>query len=402
MENKKWQSFKKCVAAAAGAVLLLGAAPAFAHGDEHEDEHPTVSEHLISHDFEGLHFDGGVTWFLQGTSGNNANDSTDLTYTLDLNLQGNLSDTGSVIVAVESGNGAGVDDRLGSLSTANYDAFITELTTGSNDFNAPSISQLYYEGEYYDGGLVVDFGKLDVHSMYDDNAFANDETDQFLSAIFTRSAGTSYAELDQYYAPGLALTSAIGDQVSVMGLVANGIGSGFDGVTDRPYLVGQVTYSPTLGGLDGNYRVYGIVDNRKYTEIGSGASTENTAWGVSIDQALPGDVGVFGRYSAQDDSVDENAVESSWSVGAVLDGDAWGRAGDVLGVGYGSVVVNQAASSIAAITNADDENHLEAYYKVAFSDHFTLTPDVQVITNNGGNADSDTITVFGVRGQMNF
>jgi len=385
------------VAAAMGLSLMMGV-PAWAHEEEHED----YGGHLIPHQIAGLDFNGGVTWFLQGSSGNGANDSTDLTYTLDLNLEGHISDTGTVNLAVESGNGAGIDDRLGSLSTTNYDAFITELTTGSNDFNTPSISQLYYEGDYYEGGVTVDFGKLDVHSMYDDNAYANDETDQFLSAIFTRSAGTTYAELDQYYAPGLAITAGLGEQLSLMGMVANGIGSGFSGVTDRPYVVGQVTYSPSVGDLAGNYRVYGIVDNRVYTEIGTGAESENVAWGVSVDQALPGGLGVFGRYSSQDDSIDENAVESSWSLGAVMDGSAWDREGDVVGVGYGSVVVNQAASSIVAITNADDENHLEAYYKIAYSDHFTLTPDLQVVFNNGGNADSDIITVFGVRGQMNF
>ena len=211
------QAILRCVTVVAGAALLWGGAPALAHEEEGEGD-----GHILPHSFEGfpgIQLDGGVTWFLQSTSGNGTNDSTDLTYTMDLNLTGTVSETGHVHIALEAGNGAGVDARLGSLSTANYDAFITEVTTGSNEFNAPSISQVYYEGEYGGGRYVVDFGKLDVHAMYDDNAYANDETDQFLSGIFTRSAGTSYSELDQYYAPGRAVTAAAAESLDVMALV---------------------------------------------------------------------------------------------------------------------------------------------------------------------------------------
>jgi len=393
------QRILRCVTVVAGAALLWGGAPALAH-EEGEDD-----GHVLPHSFEGfpgIQLDGGVTWFLQSTSGNGPNDSTDLTYTMDLNLMGTVSDTGHVHIALEAGNGAGVDARLGSLSTANYDAFITEVTTGANEFNAPSISQVYYEGEYADGRYVVDFGKLDVHAMYDDNAYANDETDQFLSAIFTRSAGTTYAEMDQYYAPGMAFTASVAEALDVMALVANGVGSGFDGVSDHPYGVLQLDVKPGFGGLEGNYRVYGIVDARKYTEIGTGKTKGNVAYGVSIDQALPGGVGVFARYSGQDDQLDENAVKASWSLGAVVDGGAWGRKSDVVGLGYGVVTVNDASSAFSGIAGPDDEGHIEAYYKVGISDHFTLTPDVQVITNNGGDAASDTITVAGLRAQLNF
>lgn len=56
----------------------------------------------------------------------------------------------------------------------------------------------------------------------------------------------------------------------------------------------------------------------------------------------------------------------------------------------------------AAISNTGDEGHMEVYYKFGISDHITLTPDLQVVNNAGGDADNDTITVYGVRAQMNF
>jgi high affinity Mn2+ porin len=388
----------RCVTALAAGTLLWGAVPAMAHEGEEDVD-------LLA----GIELEGGVTGILQTTSGNGTNDSTDLTYTVDLTVTGTVSDNGHVIMALEGGGGDGVDGRLGSLSTANYDAMLTDITqlaadngVGVTDYNVLNISQLFFEGEYMDGSVVVDAGKLDVESYYDTNAYANDETDQFLSAMFTRSAGTSYAELDQYYGPGVAVNASLSDMFDVMALVANGVGSGFNGISDYPYAVLQLDVKPSLGGREGNYRVYGIYDARKYTEISSGETKENVAYGVSLDQALPGNVGVFARYSGQDDKLDENAAKAAWSLGVSLNGAAWGRDDDVAAIGYGVVVVNDGSSAFSGIASPDDEGHIEAYYKLGLSDHFTLTPDVQVITNNGGDSSADTITVAGVRAQLNF
>lgn len=369
--------------------------PAVAHEDEEEG-------HLIQHDVGGVHIDGGLTWYLQSTDGL-VDDTAALSYTFDLGLEAPVGEHGKAVVALEGGEGTGVD--VGSLSAVNYDAFYSEITNASADATnivVPSISQAYYEGEY--GNLVVSVGKLDIHGMYDDNAYANDETDQFMSAIFTRSPGTSYHELDYYYAPGMALQYAVSDKVDATLIVANGNQSGFQDVFDRMYGVAQINFKPTFTGLDGNYRFYFINDGRHYTDISDGKNTDNTAWGLSFDQALPGGTGVFARYSRQDDGIEENTVESAWSLGALFEGVSWGRDDDTVGIGYGSVNVNTdpAALAAASISNPDDETHLEAFYKFGISSHFTLTADLQRIENSGGSSDADTVTVAGVRGQLNF
>lgn len=397
------------------ATLAMFSGGAFAHDGEEE------GGHLITHHVAGLGIEGGVTWFLQGTDGNdNGNgDALDLTYSFDLSIEARVSNSGKVIAAFEAGNGHGVDSRLGSLSTANYDAFVTDIfatdtTNGVTDSNSPNLSQLYYEGEYMDEKLVVDFGKLDVHSMYDDNAYANDETDQFMSAIFTRSPGTSYGELDRYYAPGIAVNMAATDNLDLTVILANGNGAGFDAFGNRPYGVVQANVKPGFGGLEGNYRFYVIQDQRRFHKI-AGASVDangniigtvssNTAWGISFDQALPNEMGVFARYSSQKSDLAENTVESVWSLGASASGANWGREDDAFGIGYGVIKVNKDPfiKSQMGVTNQDDESHTELYYKIGISDHFTLTPDVQVISNNGGDADRGSVTVYGLRGQLNF
>ena len=360
--------------------------------------------HLIQHDVDGVYMDGGLTWFLQSTDGL-PDDTAALTYSFDLSLEAAVGEHGKAVVALEGGEGTGVNDAVGSLSAVNYDAFYSELTStvgGATNVVVPSISQAYYEGDY--DNLVVSVGKLDVHSMYDDNAYANDETDQFMSAMFTRSPGTSFHELDYYYAPGLAAQYAVSEKIDVTVAIANGNEGGFQNVFDRMYGVAQINFKPGFSGLEGNYRFFAIDDGRHYTKISDGKTTTNSAWGLSFDQALPGGTGVFARYSEQDDGIVENTVKSAWSLGALLTGDSWGCDDDTIGVGYGSVNVNKdpAALANAGITNPDDETHVEMFYKFGISDHFTLTADLQRIENSGGTSNADSVTVAGLRGQLNF
>ena len=338
----------------------------------------------------GIDIRGGITTILQSTDGAPVN-ATDFSYSLDLSLEARVSPHGKAVVALEAGDGLGVDTTLGSLSTANYDAFYTNLTNAtSNATNVvvPSVSQAYYQGEYLDGDMVVNIGKLDVHSMYDNNAYANDETDQFLSAIFVRSSGTSYAELDQYYAPGVSLQYTASHSIDLTFIASNGNQDGFHDVFDYMYLVGQISFKSRLAGRDGNYRLYIISDDRHnaYHKINTGKVTSNIALGASFDQAVSDGVGLFARYSTQDDAIAENIVKSTWSLGTLIEGNLWGRDNDTVGLAYGIVMLNDKASSatVLGFNNTGDESHIEAFYKFGVSDHFTLTADVQLINNNGG------------------
>ena len=369
------------------------------------------AETSSAHQIAGIDISGGLTWFLQSSDGA-PQDATALSYSLDLGLEAPVSDHGKVVIALEAGDGKGIDATLNSLSTAGYDPYFTNLTDAapnSTNVVAPSVSQAYYKGDYPDENLIVNVGKLDVHCLYDDNAYANDETDQFMSGIFVRSAGTSYAELDQYYAPGIAIQYAATKLVDLTFIAANGNADGFNDVFDYMYVVGQIDFKSRFGGRDGNYRFYALSDNRRsltttFTKISDGAKTSNTAWGVSFDQAVSDGVGLFARYSSQDDGIAENIVKSSWSLGALLEGTLWARGKDTIGIGYGTVMLNDKADLAAALgtNNTGDESHIETFYKFGYSDHFTLTIDVQVLNNNAGNAAADTVTVGGLRGQLNF
>ena len=393
------KSLKKSIAvsAVAGAVAFgfMFAQPIAAHASEEGED-----GHIVPHEIGKLNISGGITSILQGTSGvPNNNDVTDFTYTLDLNFEAVISPHGQVIVALEAGNGTGVNDINGTgyfLSIPNYDAYVTETAS----VTTVSVSQAYYEAEYLDGFLGVAAGKLDVHSLYDENAYANDETDQFISGIFTRYPGSLFTELDSYYAPGIALTVNPSDMLEFRLIGANGSGTGFEDIFDNGYMVAHVGVMPKLLGREGNYHFHVIYDARNYTDIDTGDVTENTSFGLSADQEIMDGIGVFARYGVMDDGIDENLVKSAISAGVSLSGSLWNRENDVVGIAAGVLAINEDSSSVAA--NPDDEGHFEVYYKIGYGEHFTLTPDLQVVTNAGGDADNDTITVYGLRAQMNF
>lgn len=369
--------------------------------------HSDASAHeLMPHKVGELNITGGITSILQSTNGIPDNeDVTDFTYTLDLNFEATISPTGKAIVILEAGNGTGVnvvpngaDPVEPFLSVPNYDAFITEIA----GIAAVSVSQAYFEGFFLDGFLNLHIGKLDIHSLYDDNVYANDETDQFISGIFTRYPGSIFPELDNYYAPGIALTFNPSDILEIRLIGANGVNSGFENILENAYSVGHIHIKPGLMGREGNYRFHVIYDARNYTDVKSNKTRENTGFGLSFDQELSDGVGLFARYAVQGDDIAANNVKSAISGGVSLSGSLWNRMDDVLGIAYGLLLVNDDATDIAALSNSGDEGHLEIYYKMDFNHHFTLTPDLQIVTNAGGNADNDTITIYGVRAQMNF
>lgn len=399
------KSLKKGIAASAvaGAVVLSFM---FIHPISAQAEGEDDGGHIIPHEIGKLNISGGITSILQGTSGiADKGDVTDFTYTLDLNFEAGVTQTGKVVVALEAGNGGGVNDNTGAISSSNYDAFITELTTDKdNSFAAISVSQAYFEGSFFDGRLGLKVGKLDVHSCHDDNAYANDETDQFITGMFSRYAGSIFPELDSYYAPGISLTYSPVKMLDIAVTAANGNDSGFEDITANAYGSGQINIKPGLFGKEGNYRFYYVYDARNYTDISDPSKTSetNSAFGLSFDQEIIDGLGLFARYGVIDDGIDENTVKSAISGGVSLSGSIWNRENDVIGIAAGVLALNKDSSAVVAMANPDDESHFEIYYKLGFSDHFTLTPDVQVITNAGGNADADTITVYGLRAQMNF
>ncbi|MCK4824755.1 carbohydrate porin, partial [bacterium] len=82
-----------------------------------------------------------------------------------------------------------------------------------------------------------------------------------------------------------------------------------------------------------------------------------------------------------------------------------GRDDDVFAIAFGQVMPSDDYKKAGSNLNAKDESHLEAYYSFKINDHFTVSPDIQVIWDPyGGDATNGDKTIFvgGVRTQIDF
>jgi len=86
-------------------------------------------------------------------------------------------------------------------------------------------------------------------------------------------------------------------------------------------------------------------------------------------------------------------------------GRYWKREDDRIAIAVGQAIPGKKYRDVNEFDSA--ETHLEAYYAFKVNNHLTITPDMQAIwkPNGGGTTtdkESDTILVYGVRGQVDF
>jgi carbohydrate-selective porin OprB len=143
--------------------------------------------------------------------------------------------------------------------------------------------------------------------------------------------------------------------------------------------------------------------------LAGGQDRKNQGIGFNFDQEVTEHVGVWGRYGTQDSRV--ASFDRSLTAGIQLGGGAFGRPHDALGVGYGLTMISdeyEAAQAVASNPQFNaNEGYFEAYYRYVVDGDaevrgVSLSPDVQYITNAGGDSSLDPIVVYGLRLQAFF
>ncbi len=336
----------------------------------------------------------GATSIFQTTSGNNYGDNkdqTDFAFSADLALIGEIAEGQTLNLVFEAGEGDGAAGNVGARATPDYDARDTSEFAGVS----ATVTQVFYEGGFLDGKLSLAVGKMDVHAYTDNNEYANDETTQFLNGLFVRSIGVIFAEHAKYYAPTIAFTATPFDFVSIKYTYSHDGGEDF--FSDGYHWL-ELGLHPMLGELSGNYRIAYIQHDITFTDRNSGQPTTNAAMiNVSVDQALTGNLGIFARYAAQDDTLAENKVVSAISGGVSIGGAYWGMDADTVGIAYGHLELNR---DIVTINN-DGESVAEIYYNHEINEHMNITADVQMFSNLERTSNRD-VAVFSLRAQADF
>lgn len=114
-----------------------------------------------------------------------------------------------------------------------------------------------------------------------------------------------------------------------------------------------------------------LVDGEVFAED-PGQRESLLSWGLSFDQTVGENLGLFLRLTWQDTDAAVDYV-ALYSGGLNITGNAWGRPDDNIGLGYAYL---QGGS-----TDVNRTNVFEGYYRAALNDYFAITADIQYMSD---------------------
>jgi len=279
-------------------------------------------------------------------------------------------------------------------------ANLLETNVSAKDNGSVRLQKLYYSQRFFGDRAFLAFGKTDAETFIDTNAYANDSRTQFMGQPLVDNP---VLDDEDDYAPFVALG---GRPVKHLQLVAIGQSSSWpmaeggagktiwEGMLDHPYMAAQATYSPGFRGLEGNYRLYGWVQSYDHPKLTGDGYEKGWGIGLSLDQKVTDDVGLFARLGYQNEDVYE--MPWFWSTGVQMTALLPGREADVFGLGISGIKAN------SDTPNTGTEIHLETYYRVRVSKYFFISPDLQYVMNPLGNTDATAIFAAMLRGTFRF
>ncbi len=281
--------------------------------------------------------------------------------------------------------------------------------------------------------LVVTAGNFSWADVFDASAYSHDPRTQFQNwSLMTYGAFDSAADV-RGYSWGAALEYVHDDWAVRLGRLAqpiesNGLALDLDllkhyGDTLELEHDHQLLGRPgkvRVAGFHNHARMGGFRDALRFAALNGGTPDVGTVrrprskvgFGVSLEQELHPDVGLFARYSASDGRTETYAfaeIERSFSAGVSVKGRSWRRAGDTLGI---AMVVNGLSDAHRDYVGAGGvgfligdgrldryrpEQIVEAYYSLAAFRGLWISADAQHIRNPAYNADRGPVNVVGLR-----
>ena len=290
------------------------------------------------------------------------------------------------------------------------------------DRNCVIVDKWHYRQRLWDDRIEFRLGKIDSEDYFDNNEYANSRSSQFMNSTLEVAPNVAGAKgigayLQVWPRDWLYFaTSAIDiDNVETK----TGFGTAFHG-RSRWVANWELGFLPAeIEGVDlppGNYRFGWWMDpetkeifkdtlgGRLHTstrngDVGFYMSFDQTLWKENEDPEDSQGLGAFFRYAFAHGDV--NDISHFWSLGAQYEGLIETRDSDVLGLGFAqSIMSSQYRDEIDS--RADRESVYELYYAIKLLPWVTVTPDVQVITNPGGDKDARDALVGGLRVKVVF
>ncbi len=284
--------------------------------------------------------------------------------------------------------------------------------------------------------LTFTFGKVAVGDFFDNNTYSHDGRTSFMNWALVDAGAFDYSADQQGYTYGTVLELnqkewAVRAGYFLVPDVSNG--ENFDTrIGRRGQTIVEAQHNYTLFGKDGIIRFLAFENQ---FNAGSFSQTLNTPSLINpltdggtpdlaatrqtrsqygfvgnVELAATKDLGLFARaawWNGQSEILYTD-ITSSFSIGAVLKGTAWGRPLDKVGLAYAANGLSGSYQKYLSIgglgVNVGDgalsyapENIVETYYSIGINDATALTFDYQFVANPAFNTARGPVSVFSAR-----
>ena len=306
---------------------------------------------------------------------------------------------------------------------------------GGSDAVESSANQL--GGNYDKRRVTLTVGNLAVSDLFDGSRYAHDGRTQFMNWSLLTHGAYDFAADSRGYSWGGALEYRNGDDWSLrvgrfaMPIESNGLKLDHHLMSRHGDQV-EFEHRHTIDGRDGTVRLLGF---RNVARMGgfqdaldyaaqNGTAPEvapvrkrrtKVGAGINVEQEVADGLGVFARLAANDGRSETYAfaeIDRSFSTGAVLTGERWGRAGDAIGAAYAQNQLSPSHRNFLAAggygffvgdgrLTYKPESIAEFYYRAGFRGPLrlqsALTLGFQFIRNPGYNADRGPVRTVSAR-----
>jgi high affinity Mn2+ porin len=279
-------------------------------------------------------------------------------------------------------------------------------------------------------------GKFGMADFFDNNNFSHDPRGQFMNWALMDNGAWDYPANTRGYI--LGIYTELGQPSWTLRFaftlnVTKANSSTWDSkITKANTQTIEYEKRYALNGQKGTVRVLGFLNNGKFGNydlaIAQNPKAPNVdttqaygrhkyGFGISVDQYLTNDFGVFAKTSFNDGHTQTwffTEIDRTISFGGVLKGTLWKRNDDELGLAFIGNGLSQphrdylAAGGYGFIIGDGKLNYApemiaELYYKInAYQHKLWLTPDYQFIINPAYNKDRGPVNVFGIRAHIEF
>jgi len=376
--RKEFEKYGKKMSAIDHLIPTLEDEEAEAVSDDQRSRRKSVDALLdaISQQPGHLRFNGMATATVQYKPGED--DFTTGVGSFDIFAHTALGSHTLLFVDIEAIAGNGPSSRIPAFTSLNEDVG-GGPTQDEDGIDRLRVLEAWGEFSVLDKALVMTVGKIDLTNYFDNNAFANDETSQFISGAFVNSLAFPVPS----NSPGFRFRTAVRKRLFLQFGIGS-INNSPDSLFKEIFKIAGLGYS-VLRNTDweANLRVYGYLHP---------AADNHGGIGLSFDEAIAGTFNVFARYTKNSKELAQwSGMDQAWSAGIRFTKQLAKR----------KLTVSAAfGKSMPEADELNEERLIEIYVRRQLNRWIYVSPHVQLVQNAAGT--EEEYLILGFRTHFNF